>query len=142
MRKNYLIKNAKQILTMQGKQTGDIGILDNASLYMEDGIIVCMGSNQQVQEYLGCQPPDEYIIFDATGKTVLPGFIDCHTHVVFGGSRVLEYTASITGNREKLDKLGLKTGIYATIDMTNAMTVDELMQRMKKDELAPDLWER
>ncbi len=129
MRKNYLIKNAKQILTMQGKQTGDIGILDNASLYMEDGIIVCMGSNQQVQEYLGCQPPDEYIIFDATGKTVLPGFIDCHTHVVFGGSRVLEYTASITGNREKLDKLGLKTGIYATIDMTNAMTVDELMQQ-------------
>ena len=129
MRKNYLIKNAKQILTMQGRQTGDIGILDNASLYMEDGIIVCMGSNQQVQEYLGCQPPDQYITFDATGKTVLPGFVDCHTHVVFGGSRVLEYVASITGNRDKLNQLGLKTGIYATIDMTNNMTVDELMQQ-------------
>ena len=129
MRNNYLIKNAKQILTMQGKQTGDIGILDNASLYMEDGIIVCIGSNQQVQEYLGCQSPDEYITFDATGKTVLPGFVDCHTHVVFGGSRVLEYVASITGNRNKINQLGLKTGIYATIDMTNAMTVDELMQQ-------------
>ena len=129
MRNNYLIKNAKQILTMQGRQTGDIGILDNASLYMEDGIIVCIGSNQQVQEYLGCQSPDEYITFDATGKTVLPGFVDCHTHVVFGGSRVLEYVAAITGNRNKINQLGLKTGIYATIDMTNAMTVDELMQQ-------------
>ena len=129
MRKNYLIKNAKQILTMQGRQTGDIGILDNASLYMEDGFIVCIGTNQQVQAYLGCQSPDEYITFDATGKTVLPGFVDSHTHVVFGGSRVLEYVASITGNRDKINQLGLKTGIYATIDMTNAMTVDELMQQ-------------
>ena len=129
MRKNYLIKNAKQILTMQGRQTGDIGILDNASLYMEDGFIVCIGTNQQVQAYLGCQSLDEYITFDATGKTVLPGFVDSHTHVVFGGSRVLEYVASITGNRDKINQLGLKTGIYATIDMTNAMTVDELMQQ-------------
>ena len=40
---------------------------------------------------------------------------------------MLEYTASITGNKDKLKRLGLKSGIYATIDMTNAMTVDELM---------------
>lgn len=127
MVKNYLISNAKQILTMQGQQTGDIGILDNASVYIEDGKIAVIGRNDEVQAYLEQHPSADYALFDATGKTVLPGFVDCHTHVVFGGSRVLEYTASITGDYEKIKKTGMKTGIYATIDMTNAMSVDTLM---------------
>lgn len=129
MNKDYLIKNAKQVLTMQGSQTGDIGILDNASLYLKEDKIAAIGSNEDIQDYIKQNQLAEYITFDATGKTILPGFVDCHTHVVFGGSRVLEYTASITGNYEKIHKLGMKTGIYATIDMTNSMSVETLMQQ-------------
>ena len=36
-------------------------------------------------------------VFDAGGRVVMPGFVDCHTHVVFGGSRVDEYVARCAG---------------------------------------------
>jgi len=63
---------------------------------------------------------------DASGKIIAPGFVDCHTHLVFGGSRVEEYAARMTMDAADVEALGIPTGIQATVAMTRAESADEL----------------
>ena len=51
---------------------------------------------------------------DIGGKIVAPGFVDCHTHLVFGRSRVLEYALKMTKSVAEIEAMGLKTGIPAS----------------------------
>ena len=57
-----------------------------------------------------------------------PGFVDPHTHLVFGGSRVDEYVATVTGDLEAFASRRTVTGIMATVAMTRAASVDELTE--------------
>ena len=69
-------------------------------------------------------------ILDASGKVVIPGFVDCHTHVVFGGSRVDEYVARLTGgDLDALRQRGLPVGIAGTVQATNALSIDGLVEQ-------------
>lgn len=61
---------------------------------------------------------------DAAGGVVLPGFVDAHTHVVFGGSRVQEYAARVAGQQPPA---GATVGIVGTTTETRGCTVDELV---------------
>jgi imidazolonepropionase len=61
---------------------------------------------------------------DAAGGVVMPGFIDAHTHVVFGGSRVEEYAATVAGRRPPR---GAPVGIVGTTGATRSCSVDELV---------------
>jgi imidazolonepropionase len=54
------------------------------------------------------------------GRIVAPGFVDSHTHLVFGGSRAREYAARMTHSAEDLTALGIPSGILATVEMTRA----------------------
>ena len=63
---------------------------------------------------------------DADGGILLPGFVDCHTHLLFGGSRAREYTARLTQTREAVAALGMPTGIAATVGMTRAASDEAL----------------
>lgn len=69
-------------------------------------------------------------ILDASGLIVAPGFVDSHTHVVFGGSRVKEYAAKLTRTpaeaKAYLQAQGLTTGILATVNMTRAASEEAL----------------
>ncbi|GAB4581515.1 MAG: hypothetical protein Fur0022_42620 [Anaerolineales bacterium] len=65
-------------------------------------------------------------IIDVSGKVLAPGFVDSHTHVVFGGSRVQEYAAKMTHTPAEVRALGIPTGITATMHMTRAASADEL----------------
>ena len=67
-------------------------------------------------------------IIDVRGKVLAPGFVDSHTHVVFGGSRVREYAAKMTRTPAQVRTLGFPTGITASMTMTRAATEDELFQ--------------
>ncbi len=64
---------------------------------------------------------------DAAGGLVSPGFVDCHTHLLFGGSRSREYLARLTGNPSDIEALEGPTGIDASVGMTRAASDEELL---------------
>jgi imidazolonepropionase len=67
------------------------------------------------------------IRIDAAGGLVVPGFVDCHTHLLFGGSRAREYVARLTHSSAALAGLNIPTGIAATVEMTRAASDEELL---------------
>lgn len=131
MNKNkLLIKNASQLLTMNSNETNDLGLIENGYLYVENDKIIAVGKKEDVQKYIYDDAVNE---IDARGKVVLPGFVDCHTHIVFGGSRVKEYSVKLNNdNPDALKNLGVETGLYGTINVTNKLSSEELENQALK----------
>ncbi|HLF88507.1 MAG TPA: imidazolonepropionase [Anaerolineales bacterium] len=67
-------------------------------------------------------------IIEVTGKVLSPGFVDSHTHVVFGGSRVKEYAAKMTRTPAEVRAMGIPSGITASMTMTRAASEGELLE--------------
>jgi imidazolonepropionase len=78
--------------------------LRDAALLIEDGKVAWVGSSK------GAPSADHAI--EAHGKSVIPGFVDSHTHAVFGGDRVRDFVGRMTG--EKYAAGGIKTTVAAT----------------------------
>jgi imidazolonepropionase len=68
-------------------------------------------------------------VLDAAGGILAPGFVDCHTHLVFGGSRAAEYAARMTRTAAEVKAMGIATGIQATVSMTRATGRADLAAR-------------
>ncbi len=102
----------------------DIGAIARASVAGRDGRIVFVGStaecHQQVSLAAGA------MVIDASGCTVVPGFVDPHTHLVFAGDRRDELRRRLAGaTYEQIAAAG--GGIVATVVATRAATEDELV---------------
>jgi imidazolonepropionase len=73
-------------------------------------------------------------VVELDGKILAPGFVDCHTHLVFGGTRAQEYAARLTRSAQEVAALGIPAGIQATVTMTRGSTAQVLeksaMQRL------------
>ncbi len=67
-------------------------------------------------------------VLDASGGVVAPGFVDSHTHLIFGGSRVQEYAARMTRSAAEVATLGIPAGIQASMAMTRRASTEELVQ--------------
>ena len=66
----------------------------------------------------------DFEVVDAGGRAVIPGFVDSHTHLVFGGDRAEEFAARMAGRRYEAG------GIRSTVAATRAATDDELRARL------------
>lgn len=95
------MKNAAELVTCRGSapKVGsamqDIGIIPDGALWIEDGIIRCVGTTEEVLSAFA-ETPDE--VLDAAGFCVLPGFVDPHTHFLFGGHRAEEFSWRLRGD--------------------------------------------
>ncbi|MFP3898541.1 MAG: imidazolonepropionase [Dehalococcoidia bacterium] len=129
-----LIKNASQLVTVRGAGGGpttgtdmdDVGIISNGAVAIEDGRIVAVGETDQVSASFA----DAETIIDAANKTVMPGFVDCHTHLVFAGSREDEFVHKIKG-RSYLEIMASNGGILSTVEKTTQQLAspDALLER-------------
>ena len=126
---DILIKNANELITLKGsnsprkrKEMSNISIIKGGSIAINNGFIVDVGKN------LSYRSETE---IDARGKTVMPGFIDPHTHLVFSGSREFELDWKIKGfsYNDIKDKGG---GIFYTVEKTRKATKEQLVQQATK----------
>ncbi|MFQ5754162.1 MAG: imidazolonepropionase, partial [bacterium] len=74
---------------------GGFMCINNAALAALQGEIVAVGQTEDVEKQIKLQ--DSAQIIDASGKTITPGFVDCHTHPIFHGSRENEFEMRIAG---------------------------------------------
>ena len=118
---DILIKNASELVTARGTRgspktkggMNELGIIRNGALAIKGKEIVAVG---ETDEILGTVRRARTVI-DATDRIVLPGFVDCHTHLVFGGSREDEFIQKIDG-RSYLEIMQGNGGIFSTVDKT------------------------
>jgi imidazolonepropionase len=100
-----------------------IGRQQGASVAIAGEHILCVAPLDELEVQFDTSSAE---MIDAAGKIVAPGFVDCHTHLVFGGSRVQEYAARMTMDAAAVRELGIPTGIGATVETTRVETLDQL----------------
>lgn len=116
---NTLGKNYKR-----GKELSEIGCLDNHSIVIEDDLIKDIVSTASIDK----KNFDEVI--DLTGKTVLPGLVECHTHTAFAGSRADEFRQKLRGiGYEEIAKKG--GGINTSVTAVRSSSFEELVNIIK-----------
>lgn len=126
---DILIKNASELITLKGPNCprkkgliGELSIIKNGSIAVRDSKIIDVGKNL---EYRANK------IIDASGKVVMPGFVDPHTHVVFAGSREFELDMKLKG-LSYMDILKKGGGIFYTVSETRKATEENLYSQSKK----------
>lgn len=134
MKKNILIKNASEVVTCSGnrakfgKEMSDIGVIENGSVVIEDGVIKAVGPTDEI---LKLYDEKNYEVIDATNKAVMPGFVDSHTHFVFGGYRADEFSWRLRGD-SYMDIMNRGGGIMNSVRATRDASEEELYELGKK----------
>ena len=133
MRATLIIKNASQVVTsreasespLTGEMQGEITVVENGAVAVDGDKIIAVGTTAEV---IGQVETDaETQVIDATGQVVLPGLVDPHTHVVFGGSREHELTLKLQGV-PYLEILARGGGILSSVEATRAASEEELVE--------------
>ncbi len=134
MNGNIIIKNTAELVTCsgfkakKGKEMADLQIQKNASLVIEAGVITSIGNQTSLSLNL---PESEYAVINAENKSVLPGFVDSHTHFVFGGYRPDEFSWRLRGD-SYMDIMNCGGGINSTVKATRQTSKEELIHLGKK----------
>jgi imidazolonepropionase len=128
---DLLIKNAEELLTLSSsiKEDSGLGILRNGAVAIKRDEIFWVGKTEDFpKEFVLTQEGKE---IDATGKVVMPGLIDSHTHLVFAGSREHEFEQRIQG-LSYLEIAERGGGILSTVEATRKASFQELYSLGKK----------
>ena len=105
----------------RGFGMADAAVIERGAVAVRDGRIVAVGPTTQLDEaYLAER------VIDCTGRSVCPGFVDAHTHAVFGGDRAAEFEQRIKG-ASYLEIMAAGGGIVRTVRHTRAASVEELV---------------
>ncbi len=133
---NIILRNASELITVsgfeakKGKAMNDLGIIENGAVVVKDGVITHVGITDEVLSTLG-DAVSEYEIIDCSGKTVMPGFVDSHTHFVFGGYRADEFSWRLSGV-DYMDIMKRGGGIINSVRGTKEASLEELIALGKK----------
>jgi imidazolonepropionase len=104
------------------------GMIEKAALAVAGGKVVAVGPEEQLRRDLvgGEAPPASLEIVDAGGRAVVPGFVDPHTHAVFGRTRQDEYERRLRGE-SYLEIAAAGGGIRASVRDLRERTEEELV---------------
>lgn len=110
----------------RGAEMGDILHIEKGGIIIEDGIIRWVGPDSEMPEPEGHVRDEVYM--DALGRAVLPGFVDSHTHLVFGGYRPEEFGWRLKGDTY-MSIMERGGGIQSTVNATRAASAEELREK-------------
>ncbi|MDP9004286.1 MAG: amidohydrolase family protein, partial [Verrucomicrobiota bacterium] len=127
----FAVLHASQLVTLAGPkrprfriELGDLSIIPNGGMLVREGKIVATGASDEIEK----QMPRDAEVVEATGRVVLPGFVDAHTHPVFAGNRVDEFEMRTRGaTYEEIAAGG--GGIRSTVRKTRAASEEELLRQ-------------
>ncbi|MFV1853361.1 MAG: imidazolonepropionase [Thalassospira sp.] len=114
-----LLRNAK-IVTITDENR--YGLIEHGAIAIKDGLIDWVGSDDAIPvKYL------EQTSRDLDGRLITPALIDCHTHVVYGGNRAVEFEMRLEGaSYEEIARAG--GGIVSTVTATRKADIDHLVK--------------
>jgi imidazolonepropionase len=126
--KTLAVVNCSQLVTLAGParprvgpELRELGIIVNGGMFIRDGMIERTGTRDEIELLID----GDTEVVDALGRVVLPGFVDAHTHPVFGGTRVEEFEERSKGaTYEQI--AGRGGGIQSTVNATRA-TYEEVL---------------
>lgn len=135
--KTLALLHAAQLVTLAGPKRARFGaelsnlsIISDGGMLIRDGLIAGVGPSEEIARNL----PNDAEVVDASGRVVLPGFVDAHAHPVFGGNRVDEFELRAKGaTYEQIAASG--GGIRSTVRKTRVASEDELLAQAKKHAL-------
>ena len=102
----------------------DLSIIEDGAIAIQDGKIIAVGTTKEVMSSLNGEPKLPPIEFP--NMLAIPGFVDSHTHLAFGGSRENDFAMKLAG-KTYLEILEEGGGILNTLKATRAATQDELI---------------
>lgn len=105
---------------LKGVAMARLHTLENAAVVAEDGIISYVGPESEMPEVSG-----DVTEIDAAGRALLPGFVDSHTHLIFGGFRPDEFEWRLKGD-SYMSIMERGGGIQSTVNATRGESVDAL----------------
>lgn len=125
-----LVVNCGQLVTVGGPpraragvELSELRILRDAAMYIENGRIAAIGSYRELRSLA----ESDTDIVDAGGRAVLPGFVDAHTHLVFGGNRIGDFESRVAGRTyQQIAAAG--GGISSTLQATRSASEEELLE--------------
>ncbi len=128
---DLLIHNA-QVITCaspdgpkRGAALADVGPIPQGAVAVHQGILRAVGPTAELRaRYTADQE------VDARGRVLCPGFVDCHTHVVYAGDRVQEFEMRLRG-ASYMELLAAGGGILSTMRHTRAASVDALVAQTR-----------
>jgi imidazolonepropionase len=119
-----VLANIGQLATCRAEGgQGNIHVIPQAALVWDEEEIVWAGPERELPAAYGTAER-----VDASGRLVIPGLIDCHTHLAFAGWRADEFAQRIQG-RSYLEIARAGGGIASTVRQTRAASEDELVER-------------
>ncbi|HET6832222.1 MAG TPA: imidazolonepropionase [Acidimicrobiales bacterium] len=117
---DLLVVNAA-VATMDTARPGPYGLVLDGAVGVAGGYVAWIGPMADLPPGTGASHT-----VDAAGALITPGLVDCHTHLVFGGDRVAEFEARLSGaGYEELARRG--GGIASTVAATRAAGEDDLV---------------
>lgn len=135
-----IFRNIGTLLTLEGVlkkqgrhiQESDLSILSKAAMIVEKGKVLWIGSDKKIPKVWSQKKQKE---IDLDGETVLPGFVECHTHLIHEGSRASEFELRNQGVSYQ-DIAARGGGILSTMKKTRKASRSQLVQtaipRVKK----------
>src|SRR5437773_11648883 len=98
--RSLAVLHAAQLVTLSGpkrprveQELSELAIIPDGGMLIRDGRVDVVGPSSEIEKKAG-----EAEVGDASGKVVLPGFVDAHTHLVFAGNRLDDCERRVRGD--------------------------------------------
>lgn len=127
---DLIVRNIGQLVTMVRSEDDDspeaqVGAVSDGAVAAAGDTVLWVGPESELEGAVTISKNHRTV--DAGGGVVLPGLVDPHTHLIFAGSRHVEFSLRLAG-AEYLEILAAGGGILNTVRMTRAASHDELLE--------------
>lgn len=125
-----LIHSASQLLTLaggpqRGRALGTLNIIEDGAVVVRDEKIVAVGTTAELRASFPNEPT-----LDANHCVLMPGFVDPHTHIIWGGDRANEFEMKMAG-KPYLEILAEGGGILSTVRATRTASIESLIAQTR-----------